>query len=83
MTAIATARAQERDLGDIYLRALAGLLVGYAFLGKGFAYFGSRRSLSVRCCSSAAWSCCSAAAASSPPAPRSPTLCCSSWPGGW
>ncbi|WP_147425962.1 O-antigen ligase family protein [Teichococcus wenyumeiae] len=40
MTAIATARAQERDLGDIYLRALAGLLVGYAFLGKGFAYFG-------------------------------------------
>lgn len=40
MTALATVRAQERDIGDLYLRGLAGLLVGYALLGKGFAYFG-------------------------------------------
>jgi hypothetical protein len=40
VTTLVTARAQERDLGDLYLRALAGLLIGYAILGKGFAYFG-------------------------------------------
>jgi hypothetical protein len=40
VTALATTRASGRDLGDIYLRALAGLLLGYAVLGKGFAYFG-------------------------------------------
>jgi hypothetical protein len=40
VTTLAATQAQERDLGDLYLRALAGLLVGYAVLGKGFAYFG-------------------------------------------
>jgi hypothetical protein len=40
MTTLATAQVKARDLGDLYLRALAGLLIGYAILGKGFAYFG-------------------------------------------
>ena len=40
MTTLASARPVERASGDHYLRALAGLLLGYAVLGKGFAYVG-------------------------------------------